>query len=123
MQWRRFEERDCNINKRKVGDFYEDSVCEYLKDKGITIIERNFRCKIGEIDIIGRDKDTLVFFEVKYRKNSDYGSALMAINVSKQNKIRKVAQYYLTYKNNEFYIRFDAVGITGNNIEWIKNAF
>ena len=90
---------------------------------GIEIIETNYRCRMGEIDIIGRDDDTLIFFEVKYRKSDAYGNALYAIDIKKQAKIRKVAQFYLNYSKHKGYARFDAVGITGDKIDWIRNAF
>lgn len=112
------------MNKREVGTFYEQMASEYLNRQGIRIIERNFRCRIGEIDLIGLDKDdTLVFFEVKYRKSNSYQNPLEAVNYNKQRKIIKTAQYYLMIHDSDKACRFDVVGITGESIEWIKNAF
>lgn len=111
------------MNKREKGLFYEDAAAAFLENNGVTILERNYSCKLGEIDIIGIDDDTLVFFEVKYRNTNMYGHALEAIDYKKQKKIIKVANYYMAYKNIDKYIRFDAIGIQENDIEWIKNAF
>lgn len=111
------------MNKRSVGSFYEEAVSAYLKEKGVQIIEKNFRCRMGEIDLIGIDGDTLVFFEIKYRKNNLYGSPLEAVDYRKQKKIISVAKYYLTYKDVDKYIRFDVIGVCDNEIEWIKDAF
>ncbi|MCR5800034.1 MAG: YraN family protein [Lachnospiraceae bacterium] len=111
------------MNKRNTGNYYEDAAAEYLKDKGIEIVCRNFACRIGEIDIIGRDKDTLVFFEVKYRKNDSYGDALQAVDLKKQKKIIRVADYFIMTHDTGLYYRFDVIGITGDRIDWIKNAF
>lgn len=111
------------MNKRNVGTFYENVAELFLVEQGIKIVERNYRCRFGEIDLIGVDKDTLVFFEVKYRKNTQYGSPFDAVDNRKQRKILSVAKYYLSYKGINKFIRFDVVGIFGNEIEWIKDAF
>lgn len=111
------------MDKRNKGTFYESAVVEYLKQQGINIIEKNFRTRRGEIDLIGEDKDTIIFFEVKYRKNSSFGSPLAAIDIRKQRRIIGTAKYYLAYRPTDKYVRFDAIGITGYDIEWIKNAF
>lgn len=83
----------------------------------------NYRCRIGEIDIIGKDGDCIIFFEVKFRKNKDYGMPLDAITEKKKNVIRKVALYYTAYNKWDGYYRFDCIGICGNEYLWIKNAF
>ena len=111
------------MNKRGTGTFYEEAVCNYLKNAGIEILERNYRCSMGEIDIIGTQGDVLIFFEVKYRKNDSFGDALEAVDLKKQKKIINCANYYLAFKQNDKYIRFDVIGITGDNIKWIKDAF
>lgn len=111
------------MNKRGTGTFYEEAVCNYLKNAGIEILVRNYRCSMGEIDIIGTQGDVLIFFEVKYRKNDSFGDALEAVDLKKQKKIINCANYYLAFKQNDKYIRFDVIGITGDNIKWIKDAF
>ena len=84
----------------------------------------NFRCKIGEIDIIGNDKDTLVFYEVKYRSSDYMGSPKEAVNIHKIRKICRVSDFYRLINKIEDNksIRFDVISIKGEEIEWIKNA-
>lgn len=112
------------INKRTIGSEWEEVACEYLKKANYKILERNFRCRSGEIDIIALDGDYIVFIEVKYRKNNAYGYPRESVNYYKQRHISQVASYYLLIKN-AFHknCRFDVVEIMGENIELIKNAF
>jgi putative endonuclease len=114
-----------SINKRTVGSKYEQTAGEFLIDKGYRIIAYNYRCKLGEIDIIALDGDELVFVEVKYRASSRYGSPMEAVDYRKQNKIYMVANYYLMEQHISKYtkVRFDVVGILGKEITLIKNAF
>lgn len=113
------------MNKREVGSDYEETAAKYLESQGLRIVERNFRCRTGEIDIIARDGEYLVFAEVKYRRDARKGYALEAVNVRKQQVILQVARVWL--KKNGYSenvpCRFDAVGITGDDLQWIKNAF
>lgn len=112
-------------NKRKIGNEYETKAIEFLKNNGYRIIDRNFYCKQGEIDIIAKNDNYLVFIEVKYRKDMDKGHPVEAIDYKKKNRIIKSAKYYM-YKNNIIDgqgIRFDVVAILGENIELIKDAF
>lgn len=112
------------MNKREIGAQKEQLAAEYLRSQGMQILEQNFRCRIGEIDVIAQDADTLVFIEVKYRTNRNYGSPLEAVNFRKQNTIRKVAEYYLMYRwHGECAVRFDVVGILDQKMEHIRNAF
>ena len=111
------------MNTRRKGTFYEDAVCEYLKKQGVVILQRNFRCRLGEIDIIARDGDCIVFAEVKYRKNNVCGDALSAVGYTKQKKICRCAQVYCMYHPQITSIRYDVIGITDTRIEWIKDAF
>lgn len=112
-------------NNRKTGSHYEQRVAAFLEKKGFEIVERNFRCRFGEIDLIARDGAYLVFIEVKYRKTPNAGSALEAINFKKRKQIYRVAEFYL-YKNRypeNTPCRFDAAGIDGENLTYIRNAF
>lgn len=114
------------MNTREVGIKKEEAACIYLAGNGIRIKERNFRCRRGEIDVIGYDGEYLVFIEVKYRKNgSDKGSALEAVGIGKQKKICRVADYYRMIHRCplDMPIRFDVVAIDGDDIQWVKNAF
>ena len=114
-----------SINKRELGNKYEDLACEHLENEGMKIIARNYRVRIGEIDIIARDGNELVFIEVKYRKSRSYGGAEYAISAAKQKVIRRVAEWYMKQHriNPNTFCRFDAVLIDGEDIEHIKNAF
>lgn len=113
------------MNKREIGVAFEQKAIEYLEKNQVRILERNFRCRQGEIDIIGKHKEYVVFFEVKYRKDNQKGSPQEAVNLSKQKKICKVADYYrMIHKMGEFTaIRYDVIAICGEEVTWIQNAF
>ncbi len=119
------------MNKRKIGYDYETVAVNFLKNNGYDIIERNYHCKIGEIDIIARDKNEdsiLVFVEVKYRSTKKYGSPLEAVDIRKQKKIMAVSCHYIKEKRLNFQtaVRYDVIGIigfAGTDIHLIKNAF
>ena len=113
------------MNKREKGAQKEEQVCAYLLSKGVKIKERNFRCRQGEIDIIGYDGEYLVFFEVKYRSGRSQGSAAEAVGPAKQGKICRVADYYrmIHRLSDDTPVRFDVVAIDGGALQWIKNAF
>ena len=113
------------MNKRRIGEKYEQIAATFLEKKGYVILEFNFRCRFGEIDIIAKDRCDLVFIEVKYRSNLNYGSPYEAVDYKKQHTIKKMAKYYMSEHNlkENTYIRFDVVGIIGENISVIKNAF
>ena len=113
------------MNKRQLGNEYEEKACEYLVNMGYEILDRNFRNKKGEIDIIAKDKDYIVFIEVKYRHSKAYGYSSEAVNARKQMVIYRVAEGYLNYRK-EYYgmpCRFDVIGFDDENICHIKNAF
>lgn len=113
------------MNKRRVGQEYEQAAARTLMDNGYEVLEFNYRCRLGEVDIIAKDGEEIVFIEVKYRSTLKYGSPFEAVDYKKQCTIKKMAQYYL-YEHKlplDTYVRFDVVGITGYNVEIIKNAF
>lgn len=108
------------------GEQAEQQACDFLISKGLTLIERNFRCYYGEIDLIMQDGKTLVFVEVRYRKNVKFGGALESVTRSKQTKLIAATEVYLnTLQTQELMpMRFDVVGMLGNGeLQWIKNAF
>lgn len=113
------------MNTRKTGAKKEEEACRYLEQKGVRLIERNFRCRQGEIDIIGYDGAYLVFFEVKYRKGDSKGNAAEAVGPGKQKKICRVSDYYRMIHRHpaDTPVRFDVVAIDGDRIEWFRNAF
>ena len=119
---------------RELGEITESLACEYLETKGFKLIERNYHCRFGEIDLIMKHNDSLVFIEVRYRHSNNFGSGAESITASKQSKLIKTASAYLQQhaKLNKHPARFDVVSITGsietNNInkidfDWIENAF
>lgn len=96
-----------------------------MRKKGLEIKAQNYRCRLGEIDLIALDGSCLVFVEVKYRASIKNGGALAAVDRHKQQVIGRVAQNYLLryYGSIDIPCRFDVVGIEGKTIHWVKNAF
>ena len=113
------------MNTREKGTEYEHIAANYLQNHGVIISECNYRSRQGEIDIIGKDGDYTVFFEVKYRKNGANGQPAEAVNYRKQRKICKVADHYrMIHQIGEFSpVRYDIVAICGTEITWYQNAF
>jgi putative endonuclease len=115
--------------KIKTGEKGEKIAAAYLKKNGYRIIETNFRCPIGEIDIIAQEKDELVFVEVKTRTSEELGYPEQAVGIKKQKKMSQLALWYLQKKNikDTTATRFDVLAITmfpaDNEIKLIKNAF
>jgi len=112
-------------NNRATGKAYEDEAVKHLESKGFAIIQRNFWCKIGEIDIIAQKDGYIIFIEVKYRKNKTKGEPWEAVNYKKQQKIKNIARYYLMlhhYQENTP-CRFDVVTILGDQLYLYENAF
>ena len=113
------------MNKRAIGTKYEQKAADYLVKNGYNIVERNFRCRMGEIDLIAQDGDYLCFIEVKYRSTSHSGFPGEAINPGKVRRIVRTAQYYMLLRGikESKPCRFDVVFILDNDIELIRNAF
>ncbi len=113
------------INKRKIGSRWEQAAKAYLEKRGYRIVEENFRCRQGEIDLIGYDNTVLCFIEVKYRASERYGLPGEAVDARKKLRIINAAGYYL-YRNRlpqDTPCRYDAVLILEDRIELIQNAF
>lgn len=114
------------MSSRDTGEAAERLALDFLQGKGLKLIEANYRSRFGEIDLILRDGEVLVFAEVRMRKNNDFGGARASINVAKQAKLIKTASQYLTQFTRPPPCRFDAVllgAAEGGTIEWIQNAF
>lgn len=106
------------------GQFAESKACQYLQQQGLTLIEKNYRCRNGEIDLVMQDKDQLVFVEVRYRKNEDYGTAIDSIDQNKVKKLVTTARHYLTRHQLDVPARFDIVGFDASlKPKWISDAF
>lgn len=113
-----------NQNKRKTGGNYEKAVGYYLEQLGYEIVQYNYHCRLGEIDLIAKDGEYLVFCEVKYRKKGAMTGSLEAVGLKKQRTIAQCAKWYLMeHRINNVPCRFDVVGIDGQNIFLIKDAF
>lgn len=113
------------MNKRQIGTFYEREAVRYSQEQKVQILELNYRCRQGEIDIIGYDDSCLVFFEVKARRSLKNGYGTEAVNYHKQHNICRVADYYrMKHGIGEFTnIRYDCISIDEGKLCWIKNAF
>ncbi len=118
------------MTTKEIGDFGENAACKYLKKNGMEIIERNFRTRSGEIDIIARDGETTVFVEVKTRITNEFGNPCEFVNFRKREKIIGTAICYLG--RDDVDMRFDVIEVLyhmrfsrphADNINHIKNAF
>jgi putative endonuclease len=110
---------------RAHGNLAEALAADHLQLRGLRLIERNYRCRLGEIDLILADGPTLVFAEVRLRRNPDYGGAAASITAAKRQRILGAARHYLSGRP-ERPCRFDVVlldGLDPDRIEWIKDAF
>lgn len=111
------------------GKFYENKAKKFLQKQGFRDFQTNYRTRQGEIDIIARHGEVLVFIEVRYRKHQKHGTAAETVTFRKQQKIRHTAQHFLQKNGltNKIPCRFDVIGISGSegklNYQWIKNAF
>ena len=113
------------MNKRFLGTEYEQAAARFLEENGYRVLERNYRSRCGEIDLIAKEGETLVFAEVKYRRNNACGDPLEAVDLRKQKKICRVADWYLINRNlsSDTPCRFDVVAVTGNKLRLVRNAF
>jgi putative endonuclease len=110
--------------KLDTGERGEDRAARALGALGYRIVERNFRCKAGELDLVARDGDTLVFVEVRTRADGRHGGAPHAVGYHKQRQVARVARAYLAIRRPRFdTCRFDVVAITGAELVLIKDAF
>ncbi len=113
------------VNLREMGSEYEEKAACFLEERGYQILTRNYRCRLGEIDLIALHNGYLVFVEVKYRKTAEYGMPVEAVGYKKQRIISKVAQNYISMQRFESTrpIRFDVVAVLGEEITVYENAF
>jgi len=128
-----FQKTNSRVSNRQhsSGANAEQKAFDYLIKKGLKPVTRNYRCKCGEIDLIMRDNNTLVFVEVRFRRSNSFGSAAATVSNSKQQRLRKTAALYLQKQHTVPDCRFDVIGISqtihGNQssfcVNWIQNAF
>jgi putative endonuclease len=120
-------EQETSHNK---GQQAEQLACRYLQAQGLRLAQRNYRCRLGEIDLVMEDSESLIFVEVRYRRNGRFGSAIDSVTSTKQARLIAAAQHYLqqTKGAQNKPCRFDVVGITleqvgVNSITWLRDAF
>ena len=112
------------MNRKKEGVTGEQTVCEYISAQGMRVMQRNFSCRGGEIDIVARDKGTLVFIEVKSRESEAFGFGAEAVTRTKRRRIVQAAKLFLLiHKAPEMDVRFDVAVVTRGEVEYIKDAF
>ncbi|MCD8022118.1 MAG: YraN family protein [Lachnospiraceae bacterium] len=113
------------MNKRAVGAGYEERAASHLGGMGYQIVCRNYRTRIGEIDLVAFHQGYLVFIEVRYRASDASGSASESVNTRKQQTIIRVAKWYLMEQHipESTPVRFDVVAIDGGKVEVIQDAF
>jgi len=107
------------------GDGPEARAAAFLEGQGLTILERNYRCRLGEIDLIARLGSTTVFVEVRARTSESFGGAAGSITAAKRKRLLATARHYLARQGRYVACRFDVVLLSGNpaRVDWIENAF
>ena len=108
--------------KQISGQAGEDDALAYLLAQGLVLLERNFRCKGGEIDLVMRDHDTLAFVEVRKRADARHGGAAASVTSHKQRRLIIAAQFFLLRYKMPPACRFDVVAIDGGRLSWLKNV-
>lgn len=115
------------INNREIGTEYENIAKQYMRENNFAILESNYRCRYGEIDIVAKDLTDgyISFVEVKYRSSNLYGMPYEAVNLKKQKRIINTSNIYIKEHHMSPYgkYRYDVVSIEKDKIEYIKNAF
>lgn len=112
---------DQRTSRRRTGDEAESLALAYLQKAGLKLIQQNFLCKGGEIDLIMQDGAVLVFVEVRKRGSMQFGGAIASVTPAKQRRMVHAAQVYLLTKKNQPACRFDLVAIDGEQLNWLKN--
>jgi putative endonuclease len=109
-------------SKQRTGDAAEQQALLYLQAQGLQLVQRNFLCKGGEIDLIMRDSKHLVFVEVRKRSSKKFGGAMASVTLAKQKRLTHAAQVYLQNVKPVPACRFDLVAIEGEELIWLKNV-
>ena len=113
------------MDRQQMGQAAEDAAVTLLRSQGVEILLRNFRFRLGELDIVARDGDTLAIVEVRRRSSAKFGGAAASVDFRKQIKLRRAANLLLRQRKDltGLRVRFDVVAVTPAGIEWIKHAF
>ncbi|UGQ46461.1 YraN family protein [Massilia endophytica] len=109
-------------SQQEQGQRSEDAALDHLRLQGLQLVERNFRCKVGELDLIMRDRTHLVFVEVRHRRSRTYGGAAASITPAKQKRLLRAAQFYLMRFSQLPPCRFDVVALDGPQLTWLRNV-
>lgn len=108
--------------RQLTGQLGEDAALAYLLQQGLRLLERNFLCKGGEIDLVMQDGETLVFVEVRKRANQQHGGAAASVTPAKQKRLILAAQIFLQRYRMPPACRFDVIAIDATEMNWLKNA-
>jgi len=111
-----------STEQQRLGKLGEDLALAHLSAHGLVLVERNFLCKMGEIDLIMRHHAHLVFVEVRRRASRSFGGAAASITPAKQQRLIRTAQYYLLRLPKPPPCRFDVVAIDGGELRWLQNV-
>ncbi len=112
------------MQNKAIGYLYEQKAADFLIKSGYTVLERNYICPYGEIDLICENEEFIIFVEVKFRKSSKFGLPKEYVNNSKQTRIKNSSLYYISEKNiTEKSFRYDVISFLKNDAEYIQNAF
>jgi putative endonuclease len=114
------QRKQSNGAKGRAG---EDRAAAFLEDAGYSIVRRNLRLPGGEIDLVCRDRDTIVFVEVKFRSTARFGSALASVNTAKRRTLRRLAEDFVQIVAPNAHFRFDVVAVDGDRMTLHRNAF
>ena len=114
----------CKIlpDKQGIGSQAEEDALQFLLRNGLNLVDRNYRCRVGEIDLIMQNGDELVFVEVRKRKNMDFGGAAQSVSYAKQSRLIKTAKHFLMKYRQAPACRFDVIAMEGDKCQWLKNV-
>ena len=115
---------------KQRGDAAEAQARQYLEQHGLRLLAQNWRCRVGELDLVMLDADTVVFVEVRYRRYSAWGGAAASVDARKREKLSRAAQLFLQQESRwaKYPCRFDVIAINADgqapaHLDWIQNAF
>jgi putative endonuclease len=111
--------------RRATGDRFEGAARAFLEERGLRLVRANFLCRHGEIDLVMRDGETVVFVEVRYRCNGAFGGALGSVTAAKRRKLVSAAHLWIAWHPHDARrpCRFDVLAFEGDGVEWVRGAF
>jgi putative endonuclease len=111
--------------RRATGDSFEGAARTFLEARGLRFVRANFLCRHGEIDLVMRDRETLVFVEVRYRRSAAFGGALASVTAAKRRKLISAAHIWMAWHPYDARrpCRFDVLAFEGDSVEWVPGAF